>query len=75
MHQLPDGSGFFIVDMEDFRPLENPICWNPYNKVVQDHRDGTIHHDLTNVERTKRGLAVPWEPSMADREVREPAIQ
>ena len=27
---------------------DNPIKWNPYNKVVQDHRDGTIDYEATN---------------------------
>jgi hypothetical protein len=63
---LPDDSAFFIGEISD-EPLIgpiNPICWNPWNKVVQDHRDGTIHHDLTNAERSKRGLTVPWTPDL-----------
>jgi hypothetical protein len=36
-----------------------PVKWNPYNKVVQDHRDGTIDYGATNRERAKRGLPVP----------------
>lgn len=51
-----------------------PIVWNPYNKVVQDHRDGTIHHDLTNIERAKRGLVVPWVPAFGDVEPGEEPI-
>lgn len=77
---LPDGSTFFVAEI-DTSPegiaraaAADPICWNPWNKVVQDHRDGTIHHDLTNVERAKRGLPTPWTPAMADTEVHEAAI-
>ena len=69
---LPDGSAFFVAEVGE--PRDNPICWNPWNKVVQDHRDGTIHHDLTNAERTKRGLPVPWTPALGDTEVHQPAI-
>lgn len=49
-----------------------PVRWNPYNKVVQDHRDGTIHHERTNVERRLRGLPTPWTPAFADGETRQP---
>ena len=52
---------------------DDPIMWNPYNKVVQDHRDGTIHHERTNAERELRGLPTPWTPAIADGEVRQRA--
>ncbi|MBP27864.1 hypothetical protein [Methylobacterium sp.] len=68
MHALPDGSGFFIAEVDVNAPPGDPICWNPWNKVVQDHRDGTIHHDLTNAERVKRGLPTPWVPAFGDTE-------
>lgn len=71
-HVLPDGSGFFVSEVGEPRP--DPICWNPWNKVVQDHRDGTIHHDLTNIEREARGLPVPWTPAMGDTEPLEKPI-
>jgi hypothetical protein len=48
--------------------------WNPWNKVVQDHRDGEIDRRRTDEERAARGLPVPWTPEMADREVLEPAV-
>ena len=70
---LPDGSAFFIAEV----PVDssaNPIQWNPWNKVVQDHRDGTIIHDLTNAERAKRNLPTPWTPDIGDMECRQPAI-
>lgn len=68
--RLPDGSAFFVAEFDTSAPPpDNPIYWNGYNKVVQDHRDGTIHHDLTNAERAKRGLPTPWAPEMADSEV------
>lgn len=47
------------------------VMWNPWNKVVQDHRDGTIHHDLTNTERERLGLPVPWTSEMGAVECRE----
>jgi hypothetical protein len=50
----------------------DPVMWNPYNKVVQDHRDGTIHDLRTNTERQLRGLPTPWTPVLADGEVRQP---
>ncbi len=63
MTKLPDGSGFFILEIDGRNPDE-PIKWNPGNKVVQDHRDGTIHYERTNIERAKRGLPVPWTIDM-----------
>ena len=71
---LPDGSGFFIAEIDPDAPRPDPIRWNPWNKVVQDNRDGTIHDDLTNAERAKRGLPVPWTPEMADAEVHQAPI-
>ncbi len=72
---LPDGSGFFVAEIDpNATEPDDPVYWNPGNKVVQDHRDGTIDHDRTNAERAKRGLPVPWTPEMADREVHEPPI-
>jgi hypothetical protein len=68
---LPDGSAFFVAEVEAGRDPGPPIKWNPWNKVVQDHRDGTVHHELTNIERGKRGLPTPWTPEMADTEVHE----
>lgn len=69
---LPDGSAFFIATIDPNAPVGDPIKWNPWNKVVQDHRDGTIHHDLTNAARTERGLPTPWTPAMGDVECRQP---
>ena len=31
----------------------DPVKWNPYNKVVQDHRDGTIDYARTDAERRR----------------------
>lgn len=53
---------------------DNPVKWNPYNKVVQDHRDGTIKPRLTNRERAKRNLPVPWKPEMGVKEIKERPI-
>jgi hypothetical protein len=72
--KLPDGSGFFVAEIDSSAPRPDPIMWNPWNKVVQDHRDGTIHHDLTNEARATRGLPVPWTPEMGDIECRQPPI-
>jgi hypothetical protein len=71
---LPDGSAFFIEEIDTSAPPGDPIKWNPWNKVVQDHRDGTIIHPDTDNERKKRGLPIPWVPGMADKEVREPPM-
>lgn len=51
-----------------FDGYHEAIMWNPGNKVVQDHRDGTVYHDLTNNERAARGLPTPWTPEMAEAE-------
>lgn len=67
--QLPDGSGFFVAEVDVTAHPGYPIKWNPGNKVVQDHRDGTIDHAGTNIERAKRGLPTPWTPDMAERDV------
>jgi hypothetical protein len=74
MIRLPDGSGFFVAEISAEPPTDDPIKWNPWNKVVQDHRDGTIHRRRTNLERAKRGLPTPWTPSMADDEVYEEPV-
>ncbi len=68
MRRLHDGSGFFIAEIDPDADPGPPVKWNPWNKVVQDHRDGTIHHDATNVERGKRGLPTPWVPAFAETE-------
>lgn len=71
MYVLPDGSAFFVAEVPTGPNTSEPIKWNPWNKVVQDHRDGTIHHDLTNAERRKRGMPTPWTPAIGDKEVHE----
>lgn len=72
---LPDGSAFFVAEIDtSAAPPSDPIYWNPWNKVVQDHRDGTIHHDLTNAARAERGLPTPWTPAMGDIEVHQAPI-
>ena len=50
------------------------VFWNPYNKVVQDHRDGTIYRELTDVLREGRGLPVPWKPEFGEKECREAPV-
>lgn len=54
---------------------DDPVMWNPFNKVVQDHRDGTINHQRTNVERHLRGLPIPWTPQDAEIDTRTPAVE
>jgi hypothetical protein len=53
---------------------ESPIKWNPFNKVVLDHRNGAIDITATNTERIKRGLPTPWTSEMGEKEVRETPI-
>lgn len=64
--------------MQDLREkimnTDSPIKWNPGNKVVQDHRDGTIDFELTNIERAKRGLPVPWTVEIGYEEARLPDV-
>ncbi len=67
---LPDDSAFFIADVPTGPNTDDPVKWNPWNKVVQDHRDGTIDFAATNRERAARGLPVPWRPAMGEHEVR-----
>jgi len=55
-------------------PDINPVRWNPYNKVVLDHRNGTIDLPATNKEREKRGLPVPWTPELGEQEVKLPPV-
>ncbi len=73
--ELPDGSGFFVEEVDVNADLGPPIKWNPFNKVVQDHRDGTIDHEATNREREARGLPVPWTPAMAAVECHEAPVR
>lgn len=67
--RLPDGSAFFVMTVPRGPNRSDPIRWNPYNRVVQDHRDGTIDHVRTNAERATRGLPVPWTPAIGKREI------
>lgn len=57
-----------------YKELPLSVYWNPYNKVVQDHRDGTIYHDATNAARAKRDLPVPWKAEFGKKECREAAV-
>ncbi len=43
---------------------DDSVMWNPYNKVVQSHRSGKLYANLTNLERSKRNLPVPWAPTL-----------
>ena len=64
-------SGEVIISQKQ----DNPVKWNPYNKVVLDHRNGAIDIPSTNSERAKRGLVIPWTPEIGEKEVKEPPIQ
>ncbi len=61
------------IQLERITPF-NSVMWNPWNKVVQCHRDGTILNSLTDIERKKRGLPTPWKPAMGDAECRQAPI-
>lgn len=64
-----------MKDPDSGAQLHEAITWNPYNKVVQDHRDGTIYYALTDRERAARGLPVPWTPELAAREQYEAPVE
>jgi len=63
--KLPDGSAFFVAEIDTNAPRGNPIKWNPGNKVVCDHRTGDIIQPDT--EPAARGCAAsldkPVSPS------------
>lgn len=67
--KCPNAATIFLA-WED----RDPVMWNPFNKVVQDHRDGTIHHERTNAERALRDLPTPWTPQMAETEVHKSPV-
>ena len=50
------------------------VMWNPWNKVVQDHRDGTVDHEATNYVRAALGLKVPWTIEVAREEGAKPVF-
>ena len=50
---------------------EPAVMWNPFNKVVQDHRTGDIIQPATDEERAKRGFP-PFTPERATIEVAQP---
>jgi hypothetical protein len=45
--------------------MHEAIKWNPYNLVVQDHRDGTIYEKETNSIREKIGI-MPFDKNNPD---------
>jgi hypothetical protein len=63
-----------VAEVETGIRDDNPVKWNPFNKVVQDHRDGTIDVKATNRERRRRGLKTPWSAALADAEVRQAPV-
>lgn len=58
-----------------YKELPESVYWNSFNKVVQDHRDGTIYESATNAVRLKVGLPVPWSSDIGEQEVRQPAVE
>lgn len=50
-----------MLGVEKPAMLHPAIKWNEGNKVVQDHRDGTIYEAETNYERAQRGIS-PFKP-------------
>lgn len=50
------------------------VKWNPMQKIVLDHRTGQVYPELTNEERARRGLPVPWSVALLARETRQPPI-
>lgn len=51
-----------------------PMRWNPWTKVVQDHRNGTIDVTTTNAIREAKGLPVPWTAELAETEVHKKPV-
>ena len=65
IYYLPDGSGFFVAEVDtSVQPPDDPVYWNPYNGVVQNHETGEIDEERTNEGREKRGLRTPWFPGI-----------
>jgi hypothetical protein len=56
-----------------YKAKPESVYWNPYNRVVCDHRDGTIYQVPTDIERAKRGLQVPWSSELANLEIAIPS--
>lgn len=54
--------------------MSNPVKWNPFNKVVQDHNTGAVDIAETDIIRQKLGLPIPWEPKMVQFELQLPPI-
>jgi len=76
MQKLPDGSGFFVANVDTTANApSDPVRWNPWNKVVQDHRDGTVNRERTNEARAMRGMPVPWTPAMGASEVHNAPVR
>jgi len=79
---LADDSAFFVAEIDTaagpkkggIYGQHDAVMWNPFNKVVQDHRDGAINMRLTNAARLFRGLPIPWTPEIANAEVHEAPV-
>lgn len=50
------------------------IRWSPIHKVVLDPITGTVLPGMTDEERAKRGLPVPWKPSMMVGDMQAPVM-
>lgn len=51
-----------------------PVRWNPYSKVVCDHRTGTTYLDETNAVRESLGLPTPWTSALAEKECHQKPV-
>lgn len=67
--QNPSGSPVSGASSEEpfTSSADSAIMWNPWNKVVQDHRSGRIDHDRTNQAREILGLP-QWRQENAYKE-------
>lgn len=57
-----------------YNQLSKFVCWNPYSKVVQDYKDGTIYEEATNCVRSFLKLSIPWQSKFKDQEINESPI-
>jgi hypothetical protein len=67
---LDDGMAKALPDRHFF----SSVVWDSQKKIVFDRRSGQIYPELTNEERAKRGLPVPWKLCMLKGEIRQAAV-
>lgn len=56
------------------RHFFDAVKWNPFHKIVMDHRNGQVYESATNAERAKRKLPTPWRLEMLAREMETPPV-